>query len=368
MKTARMAEIQRLYAELGSKGAVARELGLHKRTVQDALKRAEEYDRLDPAVSGAMSAVSTGIVPNGMWIKTKPTDDAPGYSVYLRPEQASPERLADAIREALEDLDPPPAVSVADGPERCVVFPLADLHIGLLTDLEETGEDWNSKKALTVFDKVFSELVDVSPHAERCIIAQLGDLTHTNDQTNQTQKSKHQLDADTRYFMILRRALAAMKSAIEIARRKYPQVTYVGRRGNHDLDAHVAVSLALGERYSELPSVEVVQNASDLHVEEYGRNMLILHHGDRVRAEQVAVFVPAQWPDIWGRTKYRLALSGHLHHQRSREIGGLICETVGTMIPRDAYAVSHGYWSQRALVSITLDKDRGEISRARVPV
>jgi hypothetical protein len=343
-------------------------MGIDQKSFRQLLERAKKWDSLDPAVQGAMRQVSTGIVPNGMWIKTKPTEDAPGYSVYLRPEQASPESLADAIREAMQDLPPLPAVEhPGASPARCVVFPLADLHIGLLTDHGETGSDWDSKKSVARFAEIFGELVACSPQAERCIIAQLGDLLHVNDQSNLTQ-SGHQLDADTRFFVVLRRAVQAMKMAIEIVRRKYPNVTYVGRRGNHDRDAHVAVTIALAERYDDVHSVRIVQNDADIHVEEYGRNMLVLHHGDRVKPDRLGHFVPAQFPEIWGRTKYRLALSGHIHHMRSQEVGGLLCESVGTFIPRDAYAVSHGYWAQRALTSITLDPDRGEVGRVRVAV
>jgi hypothetical protein len=368
MTTDRQAEIKRLYDETGNQREVARILGIHRRRVWEVLETIKRRENADPAVQDAMRHVNTGIVPNGMWIKTKPTEDAPGYSVYLRPEQASPESLADAIREAMQDLPPLPAVEPPGAaPARCVVFPLADLHIGLLTDHGETGEDWDSKKAVAKFAEVFGELVACSPQAERCIIAELGDLSHVNDQTNLTQ-SGHQLDADTRFFVVLRRSVQAMKMAIEITRRKYPHVTYVGRRGNHNRDAHIAVTIALAERYDDVQTVRIVQNDADIHVEEYGRNMLVLHHGDRVKPDRLGHFVPAQFPEIWGRTKYRLALSGHIHHMRSQEVGGLLCESVGTFIPRDAYAVSHGYWAQRALTSITLDPDRGEVGRVRVAV
>ena len=367
MKTERQAEVQRLANELSVQDT-ARQLGVHQKTIYETLKAANKWDSLDPAVQGAMRQVSTGIVPSGMWVKTKPTEDAPGYSVYLRPEQASPERLADAIREAMQDLPPLPVIALT-GPSvaRCVVFPIADLHIGMLASKEEAGEDWDSKKAVARFAEVFGELVSCSPHADTCMIAQLGDLLHVNDQSNLTQ-SGHQLDADTRFFLILRRAVAAMKMAIEIARRKYGKVTYVGRRGNHDRDAHVAVTVALAERYEDVSGVHIVENDADIHVEEYGRNLIVLHHGDRVKPDRLGHFIPAQFPEAWGRTKYRIALSGHLHHMKSQEVGGLMCESVGTMVPRDAYAVANGYWSQRALTSITFDPDRGEVGRVRVAV
>ncbi len=37
-----------------------------------------------------------------------------------------------------------------------------------------------------------------------------------------------------------------------------------------------------------------------------------------------------------------------------------------TIIPKDAYANAHGYSSMRALVSIVLDKNEGEVCRYRV--
>jgi hypothetical protein len=43
-------------------------------------------------------------------------------------------------------------------------------------------------------------------------------------------------------------------------------------------------------------------------------------------------------------------------------------ESLGTIIPRDAYAIGHAYSARRALVSITLDKEQGEVSRARVGI
>jgi hypothetical protein len=94
--------------------------------------------------------------------------------------------------------------------------------------------------------------------------------------------------------------------------------------------------------------------------------MVVLHHGDKAPAQRLVNFAAAEWPEIWGRTKYRMSLSGHIHHETVKEIGGMRCESVGTIIPRDAHAYSHGYTANRSLVSITLDHQHGEINRARV--
>ena len=139
------------------------------------------------------------------------------------------------------------------------IFPVADLHNRLLTDAEELGEDWDSKIAQAHFQRTFGRLVSVTPSAGVALIGQLGDLMHSDDQRNVTPQSGHQLDVDTRYFMILRRATLLMKWAIEALRRKYAKVIYRGCRGNHDMTSHYAVTLALSEYYDGVAGVEIIR-------------------------------------------------------------------------------------------------------------
>ena len=128
------------------------------------------------------------------------------------------------------------------------------------------------------------------------------------------------------------------------------------------------MTLALAEHYREITNVEIVQSAGEFYVREFGVNMLVLHHGDRAKPERLVHFAAAEWSEIWGRTKHRVALSGHVHNETAKYVGGMWLESVGTIIPRDFYAYSHAYASRRGLVSITLDRRQGEVSRARISV
>lgn len=349
----------------------ADELGLKKTGLEYRIKvgRSRGLD-VDPAIRAGMAATGMTSVPPGGWVKsTKPDENGLTYSFRFGTEKQSPDRILEAIRDGLAEMPLADHMDLPKGPsDLCAVFPVADLHIGLLTDEEETGTDWNGKIAGRVFAETFGRLVSVTPAAGTAILAQLGDLTHTDDQRNVTPQSGHQLDADTRYFLILRRAVAAMKWAIDTLRKKYPHVIYRGCRGNHDITAHYAVTLALTEHYRDIEGVTIIDNAGEFYCHEYGANMILLHHGDKARPDRLVHFAAAEYPQIWGRTKHRIAISGHVHHEVVKEIGGMRFESVGTIIPRDAYAYSHAYSARRSLVSIVLDARDGEISRARVNI
>jgi hypothetical protein len=353
------------YLKVGTIRGAARELGQAYSSVQRKVTAAKRYLEQDPAIRSVMDDIGTHMIPSTVWLKSK------DHSIMLRPEvgEKSIEDTITALKSGLEDIRATPrSVPVAGTQNLAAIFPVADLHIGMLADEEESGQNWDTKIAQSVFQNVFDRLVEVTPSAECAVVAQLGDLTHIDDQRNVTPQSKHQLDADTRYFRVLRIAVSLMKWAIERLREKYSKVIYRGCRGNHDMTAHYAVTLALSEYYSDCDDVEIVSEASEFYVFEHGVNMLLLHHGDRAKPDRLVQFAAAEWPEIWGRTRHRLALSGHVHHETRKELGGMAFESVGTIIPRDAYAASSAYSAKSQLISIVLDAEEGEISRNKVNI
>jgi len=364
--TPRQAEALRLYRETGSKTETARRLGVDISNLSKMLLKAEaseraeaeEPDRVKEALIGAEGA-------DAVWLKSK------GASIlWRRPKAAQdPMGILDALKAGLGELPRAAPMEQPDGPSAFLtVFPVTDLHVGMLADAEEGGADWDAKISGRVFADAFDRLVSVSPDAGTAILAQLGDLLHIDDQRNVTPASHHQLDADGRYFKVLRRGVATMKAAIDALRARYPKVIYRGSRGNHDEHAHHAVTLALAEHYRDTPGVQIVQNAGEVYVHQFGLNMIVTHHGDRLRPEQLAHYVAADHAAIWGRTRFRTAYSGHIHQFQVKQVGGLRCESVGTIIPRDGYAASRFPQGDRALISVTHHRDLGKVASARVGI
>lgn len=360
----------------GNQRAAARDMAIGRTTLQYRLNAAQRAG-LTPADDDPRQArlsleqlkqcdkqgIPAGQLSHG-WDKDAETGKS--YFFKVPKAQEDPDELVGAIISGLKSAPKAkPKKRKLDMRNLCAIFPIADLHIGLLTDEEEVGVDWDSKIALGTFERTFASLVALSPGGKEAVIANLGDLIHVNDQRNVTPGSGHQLDTDSRFFQSLRRAVAAMKFAIDTALTKYERVTVRNQRGNHDEMPVYAVTLALGEHYRDEPRVEVIQSANEFYVHEFGKNMTLLAHGDKTSAERLVMFAAAEYPEIWARTNNRTALTGHVHHQSRKEFSGMVVETLGSIIPRDAYAHSHAYGAMRGLVSIVLDHDEGEIARIR---
>lgn len=369
MRSERQEEALRLRSEGVSRSEIARVMGISERGVKSLLERARRWSEAPEGQKAAIEATGLDISTARCGWRVIPREDGGRESVYWRAEDVEDrvESLVDAIREGLSTLPPPPVIAPPAAPDNLMaVFPLADLHVGLLTCVDEVGEDWDTKTARQVFSDTFGKLIAVTPSAGTALIAQLGDLMHVDDYTNQTPTGRHIVDADTRYYLIVRRTVALMKMAIEILRQKYPRVVYTSVPGNHDKSSAPGITIGLEQAYSDTLGVEIVPNFSAHHMMEWGKNMLLMTHGDKAPPDRLVHFAAAQWPETWGRTKHRMALSGHIHHQTRKEVGGMTVESFGTIIPRDSYAYGHAFSAQRQLVSITLDLEAGEISRSRV--
>lgn len=346
---------------------VAAAQGVDWTTADARIKVGLDARRRDPAIAQGMAAVGTGLTPAGMWIKTGKDADGVSRSVYLKPLEAT-EDVLERIRAAFEGMEPakPVAPPEAVHADLCTVYPIADAHIGMLAWARETGRDYNTNIAAERVQTWAAQCVAASPPSDTAIILDIGDFTHADDDTYQTPRSKHVLDVDTRMFRTLDIGIATLAGVVESALTRHKHVRVCILPGNHDSTIYLAVMFALAERYRDNPRVAVHKQPGEFFLHEFGRVMITAHHGDKAKADRLAHFVADEFAEAWGRTKHRFMFTGHLHHHKSQDIGGLKWEQLRAVTERDAYAVSHAYTARAQLSAITYHKDRGEIQRVSV--
>lgn len=354
------------FQRFGEIKRAAEHLGIRWHTCKRRVVVAEERNLGD--------SLSGGRIPDGFSVNGASTlYDAGGKKVMEWVKTSRDKELLqdkiDAIREALSGIEPIPEIP---SPSYCedqslTAYPIPDAHIGMKAWIDETGENYDLKIASRRLQFLASTAVNLSPASHTAIVLGLGDMTHANDATNMTPRSKHVLDVDSRPFLTLEVTIAANVAIIEAAARKHKQVIVRVLPGNHDQDAYLAIMFALAERYRENPRVKVQKTPSEFFVFQHGKVMIAAHHGHGAKAQQLAMFMADEHAEIWGKTKFRHLFTGHLHHYKASDLGGIMHEQLRAVAPRDAYAISNAYSARSDMQAITFDAEWGEVSRVRVP-
>ena len=291
------------------------------------------------------------------WIKTKLDDTTPDVvaaieAVFKRYRR----RARPAPRPRFIDRD------------LLTVYPIADLHLGMLSWARETGQAYDLAIAERRARECMAALVAQSRPSNAALILNLGDWQHTDDQRNMTPRSGNVLDVDSRYFKILSAGVQLMTDLIDLALQKHARVIVRNLPGNHDPHASIALTIALAAFYARDKRVTIVADPGEFFFFRFGLWLCGAHHGHRAKADRLAMAMADMRRKDWGETLYRQFFFGHIHHESAREIAGVRVESFQTIAAKDAHAVGSGYLSGQSLNAITVHKRRGEIGRHRVNI
>ena len=294
--------------------------------------------------------------PSGQWVKAS----------------LSHEALIDAMRETVKGFkdEIPPAVSVAapatSQDQLCNLYTFTDYHLGMLAWHKEGGSDWNLSLAEQTIIAALIQMVNQSPNAHTAMLNIQGDFLHTDGKMPVTPTSKHVLDADSRFPKIRRAAIRIIRSLVAICLQRHQEVYLIIAEGNHDEESAGWLADLFSVHYEEEPRVTVNDSVLPFYVFEWGNTMLGIHHGHKVKNENLPLLFAAQFPQEWGRTTRREIHCGHRHHRDEKEYNGVTVVQHPTLAARDAFAARGGWIADRAAWAITYHKDYGAVGRVMV--
>jgi hypothetical protein len=366
---------QREVLQLQQKGASYAEIGKELNLTVGQVHRALRTIRARASRMGySPEHDMTHSVPEGFRLKgTSTLYDEDGNAkmqwVKTTADQDQLARFAEQITESLLETIKPikprkPSKTVKD-PDRIVVYPLGDAHIGLYCWSGDAQEDWDSKVAETTMIEAFDAVLVGSPSTEKAVIVNLGDWIHTDTLANVTLASGHQLDVDTRWSKVIDLGFRLMRTLIDSALLKHQEVHVINENGNHDYHTAQMTSVALAALYEKEPRVTVDVSPDVFHWYEFGKNLFGVHHGHKVKHDKLYQVMCEDQAEAWGRCPHRTWLLGHVHHHSSIDKGTQKIESFRTIIPQDTYAHSNGYRSPRGQQAITYHREFGECSRVQ---
>lgn len=285
-------------------------------------------------------------------------------------EEARAKALRDGIMAAFDQADRIPLISAPKNRDEdmMTVYPIGDAHCGMHAWNEETGDDFDLKIFETDLVNAVRRLVRSAPRSQYATIIDVGDYFHVNDKTNRTPASGHMLDTDSRYSKMIRVGVRALRTCIELALRKHAIVNVKVRPGNHNPDAYVTLQVALGMYYENNPRVVIDQSPAPFVYEEFGKNLIGITHGDKVKMEALGEIMAADMREAWGRTSFHYWYTGHIHQRKVVEGRDWVAESFRTLAAKDNYATGAGYRSGRDMYAIGLHREFGEVERHRIDI
>lgn len=287
------------------------------------------------------------------WIKTRADDE--------RRE----ERYRALFAELASGLEPVPKRRSPEikADDLLAIVPLGDPHVGLMTWAAECGENFDLSICESIMYGAVDHLVTQGPQASRCLIVNLGDYFHADDESQRTRRSGHKLDVDGRWGKVLGVGLRIISRIIDRALEVHNEVEFRGLPGNHDDHSALFLQIALAERYRNEPRVKVAFSPRVFQYVTFGRNLIGMTHGHTSKPADLGAIMATDQAAKWGECPNRYWYVGHLHHSRKIELRGCMVEVFRTMAAPDAYAVGHGYRSGRDMVRIAMHREWGEIAR-----
>jgi predicted phosphodiesterase len=240
---------------------------------------------------------------------------------------------------------------------------VGDAHLGLYAWGEECGgESYDLSKSREHILESVRNLIDRSVECEHGIFINVGDWFHANTKVPTTPMSGNLLDVDSRFGKVARAGAELQRECINMMLEKFPQVTVINAKGNHDPDAAVWLNMLTEAYFENEDRVEVINNSKKFLHHQWGETSLFVYHGEKNRRSQYE-YVTSAYRKEFGSSEFAYVITGHIHHVTKEEMGGVQFESFGTLTAKDAYHADNLYTAARTMTAITYHKMYGEVGR-----
>jgi hypothetical protein len=198
---------------------------------------------------------------------------------------------------------------------------IPDAHLGKLAWAEETGENYDSAIAETVFFKAVENLAEKSAiwPVDKVLFVVGNDFFNVDNAAGTTTAGTPQSE-DGRWPRTFRRGIGLLTKSIDFLAARFPQIEVRVIRGNHDSERMFYAGEVLAAVYNRPGSrVEVVNQPIKRQYIRWGEVLLGLAHGDGLKHDKLPLLMAGEAPDLWAKTTHREWHVGHLHHKKETQ-------------------------------------------------
>ena len=256
------------------------------------------------------------------------------------PEKEMFDRINDAVHYKPSKLPIYPEIR---GDKKVLIVPIADFHYGLLCDEETTGNVYNMDIAADRMSNFISAVVNKYKNEtiDELIVTFGNDYFNADNLVGTTTKGTPQ-DNEGPYFNIFDSGVQLAIGVVEALRVLAPKVFVLSVQANHDKQTSHALIAALYYKYHGDKQVQVDMK-SDKSARYYlRRGKCLFGFGHETKLKDCAKNMTTESKD-WSFTSYRTFFIAHLHHEESKDIGGITVRRLPTMCGKSEWTNACGY-------------------------
>lgn len=196
---------------------------------------------------------------------------------------------------------------------RCLVVPISDLHLGLLSEKKVTGNDYNIDIASSLYNYVlkdiWNEVCDKSFEKVYFIVG--NDFINSDNIMSTTTKGTPQ-DSSNMWHTIVDRATELLINGIDLLSQLAP-VDVIWAVSNHDYHTMYGIMNTLNAYYRKDDNITIFGDPSERKYFKFGEVIVGISHD--LKPDRALEIMSVEAHDMWSDSKSMIWFLAHLHTQ-----------------------------------------------------
>ncbi len=252
----------------------------------------------------------------------------------------------------------------------CLVLDPADVHVGKLATIDETGEHYNIKEAVKRVEEGISGILRKSSgfNLDQIIFIIGNDVLHIDTPHRKTTSGTPQ-DTDGMWHEAFQAAKSMYIKAIE---KLLPvaDVHVVFNPSNHDYTSGYMLAQTLEAYYRRSVNVTFDTSINHRKYTSYGTSMIASTHGDGAKLDNIPLLMATENPEMWNDCPHRYIYLHHVHHKQThkfmsgKDFIGVTAEYVRSPSASDGWHHRNGFvGAKKAIEAFIHSRDGGQVAR-----
>jgi hypothetical protein len=266
------------------------------------------------------------------------------FSINVRNNGASVKELMSDFLNDLKDYAPnyePIDYKKHDDSHLFVIDP-ADIHIGKLSSMVESGDEYNHNIAVArVKEGVAGLLSKCSFKIDKILFIIGNDILHVDNAKSSTTAGTSQ-DTSAMWFDNFKTAQRLLTDCIEILMQIAPvHVQY--DPSNHDYTNGFFLAQTIEAWFRNCESVTFNVSIAHRKYFIYGSNIIGTTHGDGAKETDLPLLMAHEASANWGDCNHRYFYIHHIHHKKSKDYMSVNVEALRSPSGTDSWHHRNGY-------------------------